>query len=236
MEITTTAESPFEKCCLDIVGPIPETQKGNRYILTFQDDLSKFTIAISIRKQDAETISREFVTHVILKYGIPDAVQTDQGANFLSEIFKNTCKMLRIKKIQSTAFHSESRGGLERSHRVLTEYLCHYVRDDQTNWDEWVPFATFVYNTTEHSATGYTPFELIFGRKLTLPSALKYNPDPQYNYDDYVTEMRSRLQTAHKVAREDLVTNKVKSKEHYDKKRRVSNHRWVTECYYMMRQ
>jgi hypothetical protein len=109
---------------------------------------------------------------------------------------------------------------VQRSHLVLTEHLRHYLRDDQTNWDEWMPFATFVYNTTERSATGYTSFELIFGRKLTLPSAMKDNPGPQYNYDDYVTEMRSRLQTAHKVARENLVTNKEKSKEYYDKKGR----------------
>jgi hypothetical protein len=40
MEIMTTAEHPFEKCCLHIVGPLPETPRGNKYILTFQDDLS----------------------------------------------------------------------------------------------------------------------------------------------------------------------------------------------------
>jgi hypothetical protein len=48
MEITT-ANQPFEKCCLDIVGPLPETKKGNKYILTFQDELSKFIIAVPYR-------------------------------------------------------------------------------------------------------------------------------------------------------------------------------------------
>jgi hypothetical protein len=48
MEITTTAEHLFEKCFLDIVGPLPETTKGSKYILTFQDDLSKFVNAIPI--------------------------------------------------------------------------------------------------------------------------------------------------------------------------------------------
>jgi transposase InsO family protein len=108
MEITTTAERPFEKSYLDIVGPLPETGMGNRYILTFQDDLSKYVIGVPIRQQDAETIAREFVLQVILRHGAPRTVQTDQGSNFLSEMFKNTCKLLRIKKIQSTAFHPES--------------------------------------------------------------------------------------------------------------------------------
>jgi hypothetical protein len=67
MEITTTARQPFEKCCLDIVGPLTETQEGNKYIFTFQDELSKFLVAIPIPRQDAETVAREFVKHIILK-------------------------------------------------------------------------------------------------------------------------------------------------------------------------
>jgi hypothetical protein len=155
MEITTTASQPFEKCCLDIVGPLRETQARNKYILTFQDELSKFLVAIPIQKQDAETVAREFVTHIIPKLGTPANILTDQGSYFLSEVFKNTCKMLRIKKLQTTPFHPESNGSLERSHRVLKEYLRHYIREDQTNWDEWVPYAVYVYNTSTHVATGY---------------------------------------------------------------------------------
>jgi hypothetical protein len=152
MEITTTAESPFEKCFLNIVGPLPVMLEGNKYILTFQDDLSKYLVAVPIGKLDAETVAKVFVEKIVLTYGMPQTLQTDQGANFVSEVFMNTCKILKINKIQFTAFHLESQGSIERSHRVLAEYLRHYVSEDQTNWDSWVPFATYVYNTTEHSA------------------------------------------------------------------------------------
>lgn len=217
MEITSTAERPFEKCYLDIVGPLTESERGNKYILTCQDDLSRYVIAAPIPQQDAETVAREFVAHVVLKHGTPSTVQTDQGSNFLSEVFKNTCKLLRIKKIQSTAFHPESQGSLERSHRVLAEYLRHYIKDDQRNWDEWVHFAVYTYNTTEHSATGYSPFELLFGHPSILPSALKEDPSPQYTYDDYACELRGRLQTAHRLAKDSLMASKGRSKDHYDK-------------------
>jgi hypothetical protein len=76
----------------------------------------------------------------------------------------------------------------------------------------------FTYNTTEHSATGYTPFELVFGHKSTLPSALKDTPGPQYIYDDYASELKSRLQTAHQMAKDNLIASKTKSKEYYDQK------------------
>ena len=176
MEVTTTAEQPFEKCYLDVVGPLPVTQEGNKYILTFQDDLSKYVIAMTITQQDAETVARSFVERVMLTYGTPRILQTDQGDNFINEVCKNTCNVLGIKKIQSTAFHPESLGSIERSHRVLAEYLRHYMKEDQTYWYQWVPFATYVYNTTEHTATGFTPYEFLFGHPSILPSALNGPP------------------------------------------------------------
>ena len=127
------------------------SQGNNSYILMFQDDLSKYVVAIPIPQQDAETIVKAFVERIELIYGAPRILQTDQGANFVSEVFRTTCKILRIKKIQSTAFHPESQGGIERSHRVLAEYLRHYVDEDQTNWDHWVSFATYSYNTKQGS-------------------------------------------------------------------------------------
>jgi hypothetical protein len=107
MEITTTTDHPFEKCCLDIVGPLSKTEKGNKYILTFEDDLSKPMTAIPISQQDAETVTREFVMNVILKMGTLKLVVTDQGANFLNDIFKNVCNLLKIKKLQTTTFRPE---------------------------------------------------------------------------------------------------------------------------------
>jgi hypothetical protein len=93
-------------------------------------------------------------------------------------VFQNNCKILKIKKIQTTVFHPESQGSIERSHCVLAEYLRHYLNEDQTNWDEGVPFATYVYNTMAHYVNGFTLFELLFGCPSTLPSALKKPPEP----------------------------------------------------------
>jgi hypothetical protein len=216
MEITTTAKHPFEKCAVDIVGPLTETMSGNKYILTFQDDLSKFLVAIPIPQQDAETVAKHFVLEIALRFGAPAQLLSDQGTNFLSDLFKNMCRMLRIKKIQTTPVHPESNGGLERSHRVLAEYLRHYVSEDQTNWDLWVPYAVYVYNTTVHSATKVTPFELVYGFKSEVPSALRETPNTQYNYGDYLMELKGRLQSAHEIARQKLIVKKEKSKEHYD--------------------
>jgi hypothetical protein len=93
---------------------------------------------------------------------------------------------------------------------VLTEYHRHYVNEDQTNWDEWVHFATYVYNTTVQSASGFTPFELLFGRHSTLTSALKSSLKLNI-ITIIVSELKSRLQTVYNHAHKHLIASKGKS-------------------------
>ena len=145
-------------------------------------------------------------------------ILTGQGTSFLGELFTSVCKLLQIKKIQTTAFHPESNGSLESGHKVLVEYLRHYIAEDQRNWDEWVAYATYVYNVTTHMATGYWPFELLFGHRARIPFALQVQPIPRYNYDGYVSELRGRLQSAHAITRESLLHSKARSKLDFDKR------------------
>jgi len=118
---TATPEVVWEKCSMDIVGPLTVTTEGHKYIQTFQDELSKYTLAVPILQQDAETIARVFVEEIILKFGIPLIILTDQGSHFLSELFTNVCKLLKIKKLKTTAYHPQTNGALEITHRVLVE-------------------------------------------------------------------------------------------------------------------
>jgi len=92
----------------NILGPLPVTQGNNKHILTFQDDLSKHVLDVPICQQHAETVARAFVANRVLKHGTHIILQTDKGANFISEVFRNTCRIIKIKKIKSAAFHPES--------------------------------------------------------------------------------------------------------------------------------
>ena len=82
MVITTTSEAPFEKIFLDIVGPLPLTENGNKFILTLQDDLTKYSQAYPIPNHEAETIAQRLVHEFICKHGIPSMIVTDQGKDF----------------------------------------------------------------------------------------------------------------------------------------------------------
>lgn len=102
MKIITTVHQLFNKFYLDILGPLPVTQRNNKYILTSQDDLRRHVEALPICQKGAETIPGDLVANRVLKHDTPRILQTD------IEVFRNTCKNPTIRKIQSTAFHPKS--------------------------------------------------------------------------------------------------------------------------------
>jgi hypothetical protein len=77
LQITATPDVVWEKCSSDMMGPLTTTLHGNRYFITFQDELSKFTPAVPIQQQDAETVAKAFA-EVVLTFGIPQLLLTDQ--------------------------------------------------------------------------------------------------------------------------------------------------------------
>jgi transposase InsO family protein len=110
-----TKTTPWEKIYLDIVGLLPMTENSMKYILTCQDNLSKYFFAIPLQSQTAEEVTTAFVKNIILIYEIPTEIVTDQGSNFMSDIFKRICKLFKLEKIYTTAYHPESNGALERT-------------------------------------------------------------------------------------------------------------------------
>lgn len=99
----------------------------------------------------------------------------------------------------ATAYHPETNGALE-THRTLKEFLRGYINEDRNNWDETIQFGVYVFNTTPHTATKYSPYELLYGYRPRLPNILKTKPQIMYNYDDYLFELKYRMQKAHTLA------------------------------------
>ena len=218
LQITSTSDHPFQRVAFDIVGPLPTTENGNNYLLTFQDDLSKFSGAIPIQNQESTTVAKALCEQYITKYGIPEKILTDQGSNFMSKTFNDLCKLLKLKHLTTTAYHPQTNGALEKSHNTLKEYLRSFTDIDRNNWDEMCHYAIFVYNTTPHCSTNYTPHELVYGRPALIPTAIRKEPEPVYNFDDYVTELKARLRLAHAIARGNLLKKKEATKQQYDKR------------------
>lgn len=216
MEITTTAKSSFDKVYLDIVGPLNKDDNGFSYILTLQCELSKFVEAYPLEHKDATSVARAFVEKFILRYGIPREIATDRGSEFISSTMREVCKLLKITQTTSTAYHHESVGALENSHKTMGAYLRINTENQMNSWSNWLPYWCFSYNNTVHSETKYTPHELVFGKICNMPSNLRSVVEPLYNYESYPCELKYRLQVSNKDARENLYKSKLLRKNKYD--------------------
>ena len=217
MQITTTASEPFEKLYMDIVV-LPESDLGNRYGLVMQDDLTRYLTVAPMENQESQTVARTFVENYICKFGVPLELVTDNGANFVSTLMKDVCKILKIKKITTSPYHPQA-NLVERSNRELKTYLRQFVGGKARTWDNLLPFFTFQYNTSVNSSTGYTPFELLYGRTARIPTSIyKRNGVDNLTYETYTQEMKKIFFDLHANAKANLKDSKEKRKQVYDRK------------------
>ena len=218
MVITDTPGTVFDKLALDVVGPLPKTKNGHEYILTMQDQLSKYCIAVPLKDTLATTIADSFVKRFICTFGTPRVIITDQGQNFLSKLMTRVAKRFKIKKIRTTAFHPQSNGSLERSHHALGEFLKQYATVDQ-EWDEWIEVAMLNYNTCVSESTKHTPYEVVFGKLARLPSSDPLREtDLLPTYKGYLIDLVTRLSGIRTLVYDNLIDSKFRSKKYYDRR------------------
>lgn len=175
MKITTTSIEPFEKSYMDIVV-LPESNNGNKYGLVIQDALTRYLTVAAMENQESHSVAKTFVDNFICKFGASVELVTD-----------NVCKILKIKKITTTAYHPQA-NLVERSNRELKIYLRQFIDGDPQTWDQLLPHFTFQYNTTINSSTGFTPFELLYGRAARIPNSIYRMKDMELTYSDYADE------------------------------------------------
>ena len=174
MEISQTLR-PMQRVAMDILGPLPETLRGNKYILVVGEYFTKWKEAFPLKDTEALTIAKVFVNEFVCRFGVPDSLHTDQGRNFEAKVLKEVCQLLGVKKTRTTPYHPQSDGLVERFNRTLLDMLSMAVKDDERDWDLLLSTLLFAYRTSRHVTTGVTPFELMYGRDARLPEAVLFS-------------------------------------------------------------
>ena len=103
---------------IDHVGPLPETERGNRYVLVVVDHSTHWVEALAVPDVTAETTARVLPAEVYCRYGIPTEILTDRGTAFVSQLFEEMQLLLGYCRI-TTAYHPSSNGMVERFNRTL---------------------------------------------------------------------------------------------------------------------
>lgn len=219
--------APLDRLGVDIMGPLPETPRGNKYILSVTDHFTKWVEIFAVPNQTAVTCAQEILNEVICRYGCPLAILTDQGRNFESEVFQQLCTLLEIRKTRTSPRNPKCNGQTERFNRTILPMIKSYLRGEQTNWDLNLGCLAGAYRASPNETTGFTPNLLMLGREIRLPFDLTNDGqcatlvDEPHTYGDHAHIIRERLQKAHAVARKHLYVNVQRRKDQYDVKTKL---------------
>lgn len=170
--LTKTPCKPFQLVQIDTIGPLPKSDSGNVYAVTIIDEMSKWLNIIPVPNKSAIEVAKAIFEKHILIYGPMVEIKSDLGLEYKNELVRELCKLLNIKQTLSTAYHHETLGLIERSHRILNEYIRAYLNGKLDHWDKFAHYFQFFYNISKNSSLGdkYSPFEIVFMKKCILPN------------------------------------------------------------------
>ena len=106
-------EVPFDRLALDIVGPLPRTSRGHRYIQVMVDYTTRYPEVVPLRAATAKVMAREFMI-LFSRVGVVMEILTDQGSCFMSRVLKDLLSLLQMRHLRTSVYHSQTDGLVER--------------------------------------------------------------------------------------------------------------------------
>ena len=210
---------PFDRVGVDVIS-YPRSTMGNRYAVVFVDYLTKWPEVFATSDQSALTIARLLVEQIICRHGVPVELLSDRGPAFLSRLLMEVNNVMGIHKVNTTAYHPQTDGLVERFNRTLTDMLAKTVEANGTDWDQRLPYVLFAYRASLQQSTQESPFFLLYGRDPRLPTRQALSPDPLRQVvalDDYKAQMLTGLSEAWELAQKEVVKAQQRQKRQYDR-------------------
>jgi transposase InsO family protein len=131
--------APFERIAIDVAGPFPGSDQGNRYLLIAMDYVTKWPEAYAIPNQEAATVAEALVTNFFCCFRVPRELHSDQGRNFQSPLMQEVLQRLGVNKTRTTPLHPQSDGMVERYIKTVEEHMRKVVTSHQRDWDARLP-------------------------------------------------------------------------------------------------
>ena len=194
----------------------PNDETREKYIISLTDVLSKF-VTMKVVRDCTPTTGVEFlVNDVILKYSTPTCILTDNGSQFTSQLMEQLFHRMGVTHLYSTVYHPQTNGQIERFNSTMDGKIAVLCNDQRTNWDEVLPYVTFNYNTSVHATTKQVPFEMMHGRRPTLPCDQQPDIVSLETEPEHPNKIKEYLERLAGETRRNILENQRQYKARYD--------------------
>ncbi|KAF7810690.1 Pol polyprotein [Senna tora] len=178
-----TAPWPFDKWGMDLLGPFPPAPGQFRYLIVAVDLFTKWIEAEPLPTITSKRVRKFAWKNIVCRFGIPKALITNNGMQFVSESFKTFCQELHISLKNTSVEHPATNGQTEFANRIILEGLKKRLGDAKTEWVKELPSVLWAYRTTPQASTEETPFSLTFGHEAVIPVEIGAPYDRKLTYE-----------------------------------------------------
>ena len=216
---------PWHTIGIDIMGPYPPTQRQKQYVLVIVDYFTRWVEIFPLRSTTSSDIATILIDEIVCRWGCPTYILSDNGPQFVSELFTEICASLGIATKTTSNYHPQT-NLTERVNRNLKPMIAQYAQENPQSWDKHLSKLALSLRTSVNETTGETPAFLNFGRDPKLPIDLLLADPCQHppslpashsvEIEQYKQRLRDDLSTAHRIANEHNEIRKLQQKNRYD--------------------
>ena len=171
LQHTDIPDRPLARLQVDFVGPFPRTDAHPfRYVLQVQDVFSRYLLLLPAEDNTADTAARLVHDRWICVFDVPLVITSDRGPHFAAETFRAMCRRIGVRHVMGAPQHAQSQGQVERQNQLIANLRCVCCNDVRV-WPKRLFQLQFSHNTSVNSATGLSPFELLFARAARRPES-----------------------------------------------------------------
>jgi hypothetical protein len=163
------AIGPFAKWGIDFMQCKPTSAGGHGYIIVVVDYFTKWAEAMPTFLNDGRTTTLFIFNHIITHFGVPRAIVTDHGSHFKNQMMSELHAKLGFRHENSSPYYPQANGQVEAINKVLKTMIQRMVGENKTSWHLQLFSALWAYRTSVKTATGFTPFQLVYGIEVVLP-------------------------------------------------------------------
>ena len=199
----------WETLAIDLLDMHVVSEDGMRYVCVMTEFSTSYVFLFALPSKEAAGVA-ECVFQVFLEAGAPEILLSDQGTEFANEVVYHLCRLFEVRKVQTSGYHPKANGKVEKCNVRVSEALyAHLGMSPQGTWPRGLPMVQFAMRTTPHTATGITPFFMMFGREAKVPSNATIDKHLQdYSFHEIVQRKLQHLRQAKAIVNEKWGINK----------------------------
>ena len=179
----------FDTFHLDFLGPLETTNMGNKYVLVAIERLSRYPIVLATSNADG-TATVEMLKRIEAMFGPPRRIVTDNGTHFVNKEVQALCSQMNTEHHKVLPYHPQANGIAERYVAVIKAALLKSSIKYPKDWDRMMPAIVRYHRARPHSATGVSPFEVVFGQQLRINLDIPDVLNPNYQREMSLESLR----------------------------------------------